>query len=260
MLISEESPKRIREVIRNGNYRGDTANLAPGRVQANLVILKKDLALDFLSFCTVNPKPCPVIEVTTPGDPVPRISAPDADIRTDLGHYRVFKHGKLIEECSDIKSYWNDDMVAFLIGCSYSFEWILRSADIPLRHVQENCTVPVYKTNIQLNQVGVFKGTMAVSMRPLKPDYAIRAIQITSRYPLVHGAPVHMGFSEQIGIDINQPDFGNVVTIKDGELPLFWGCGVTPQIVAMESGVEFMITHSAGRMFITDLFVKDFGI
>jgi len=258
-MLSEKTPKEIRESIRKGEYRGDTANLAPGRIQANLVILKKNLALDFLSFCTVNPKPCPVIEVTSPGDPVPRISAPDADIRTDLGSYRVFKNGKLAEECSDIKKYWNDEMVAFLIGCSYSFEWILRSAEIPLRHVEENCTVPVYTTNIQLNKVGIFEGTMAVSMRPLRPEDAIKAIQITSRYPLVHGAPVHFGFPEKIGIDINKPDFGNRVTINDGEIPLFWACGVTPQIVAMESGVEFMITHSAGHMFLTDLYVKDFG-
>lgn len=259
-MLKNESPRVIREVIRRGEYSGDTSGFAPGHVQANLVILKKEIAMDFLAFCQANPQPCPVIEVTSAGDPEPKMSAPGADLRTDLGSYRVFRDGQLVDECPDITAYWRDDLVAFLIGYSYSFEWILRDAGLSIRHIEENKGAPVYFTNIPLKPFGMFHGTMAVSMRPFVPKDVVRAIQITSRFPQVHGAPVHLGFPESIGIDIDKPDFGGRVTIREGELPVFWACGVTPQIVAMRSGVDFMITHSAGRMFITDLKVQDYSV
>lgn len=257
-MLNEKSPVEMREAIRKGEFSEDTSNLTPGRVQANLVIVKQEIAFDFLAFCNANPIPCPVIEVTRPGDPVPKISAPGSDIRTDVGSYRVFKYGKLIDECHDIKKYWDYTMVAFLIGCSFSFDWILRNEKIPLRHIEENCTVPTYITNIKLNKVGIFKGTMVTTMRPFNSENAIKAIKITSRYPKVHGAPIHIGFPEQIGVNLNKPDFGSKVNIKNGEIPLFWGCGVTPQVVAIQSGVDFMITHSPAHMFLTDLYINDF--
>ena len=260
MNLRDEAPDKIRKAIRADEYNGDTSGYAAGRVQANLVIVKKDIAFDFMLFCHANPKPCPVIEVTQAGDPEPKISAPGADLRTDLGGYRVFQDGNLVDECTDIKKYWANDLVAFLIGCSYSFEWVLRSADIRLKHIEKGCGVPVYKSSIPLQPVGRFKGNMVTSMRPLNSEDTVKAIQITSRYPQVHGAPVHIGAPENIGVDLEKPDFGTRLELEAGELPVFWACGVTPQAVALESGVDFMITHAAGRMFITDQWVKDLAV
>lgn len=248
------SPSNIRELIRTGKITGPTAGMSKGYTQANLAILKKEYAYDFLLFCQRNPKSCPLIDVTDIGSFTPNSIAKDADIRTDIPKYRIYKDGEYSEEVADITDYWEDDMVAFLIGCSFTFETPLLEAGIPIRHIEENCNVPMYKTNIPCVKAGIFEGPTVVSMRPMSSADAIRAVQITSRFPDVHGAPIHIGDPSQIGIsDLTKPDFGDSVTIKDGEIPVFWACGVTPQAVAMQSKPSIMITHAPGCMFISDL-------
>jgi len=248
------SVEELREVIRRSEFTSPTPGLAPGYAQANLVILPQKYAFDFLLFCLRNPKPCPVLDVTEPGSPVPRLAAPTADLRTDLPKYRVWEKGVLKDEVTDITPYWREDLTAFLLGCSFTFEAALLGAGIPVRHIEENRNVPMYITNLQCVPAGVFHGPMVVSMRPIPPSQVIRAVQVTSRYPSVHGAPVHIGDPAVIGIkDINKPELGEAVTIKPGEVPVFWACGCTPQAVAMEAKPDFLITHSPGHMFITDL-------
>lgn len=243
-----------RHLIRAGKIPGTTAGMAPGFVQGNLAILPKELAADFQRFCSFNPKPCPIIGVSEPGNPhIPSLGA-DLDIRTDVPGYRVWKNGEMIAEVSDIMDYWRDDLVAFVIGCSYSFEEALVEDGIEIRHISCNVKVPMYRTNIQTTPAGPFHGPMVVSMRPLKAADAIRAIQITSRFPAVHGAPVHIGDPALIGInDISKPDYGDAVPINAGEMPVFWACGVTPQSVIATAKPEFCITHSPGSMLVTDL-------
>lgn len=244
----------VRHACRAGDWTEQTSGLAPHFAQANLVILPKDDAFDFLLFCKRNPKPCPVLDVTEPGSPVPLNSAPGADLRTDLPRYRVWRNGQLVDEPTDIASYWKPDFVSFLIGCSFSFEAGLIQAGIPVRHIELGCNVPMYRTNVACQPAGKFHGPLVVSMRPLKPADAIRAVQITSQFPDVHGAPVHFGAPEQIGIkDLQRPDFGDAVPIAADEVPVFWACGVTPQAAVMAAKPEFVITHSPGCMFVTDL-------
>jgi uncharacterized protein YcsI (UPF0317 family) len=240
--------------IRAGKIRGNTAGLAPGYVQGNLMILPQNLAQDFLLFCQRNPQPCPILAVSETGNPfLPSLGA-DLDIRTDIPSYRVWKEGVMVDEPDEIGDVWRDDLVSFLLGCSFSFEQALTEAGVPIRHIEQGCNVPMYRTNIPTEAAGVFHGPMVVSMRPMKPADAIRAVQVTSRFPRVHGAPVHLGMPEQIGIrDLQRPDFGDPVEIKEGELPVFWACGVTPQSVAMAARPPFCITHSPGSMLITDL-------
>ncbi|MDI2589075.1 putative hydro-lyase [Psychrobacillus sp. NEAU-3TGS] len=248
------SPNDLRAKIRVGEITGPTAGMAKGYTQANLAILKKEHAFDFLLFCQRNPKSCPLVDVTEIGSYTPSLIGNEADIRTDIPKYRIYKDGVFTDEVTDIKEYWEDDMVAFLIGCSFTFETPLLEAGIPIRHIEEECNVPMYKTNIACEKAGVFEGSTVVSMRPMSHKDAIRAIQITSRFPGVHGAPIHIGDPSQIGIsNIEKPDFGDAVTIKEGEVPVFWACGVTPQAVAMQSKPSIMITHAPGCMFISDL-------
>jgi uncharacterized protein YcsI (UPF0317 family) len=225
-----------------------------GYVQANLVIVPRDLAYDFLLFCQRNPKPCPLLDVTEPGNPEPRLVAPGADLRTDLPCYRVYRKGELVEEPTDLRGWWRDDLVAFLIGCSFTFENALLQAGVPLRHIEAGCNVPMYRTNIACRPAGVFRGPMVVSMRPLSAVDTVRATQICARFPKAHGTPVHFGSPQDIGIrDLNKPDFGDPVSILAGEAPVFWACGVTPQAVAMEVRPPLLITHKPGHMFVTDL-------
>jgi uncharacterized protein YcsI (UPF0317 family) len=239
---------------RSGEFTEQTSGVAAGYAQANLAVLPQELANDFLLFCQRNPKPCPLLDVTEVGSPVPEAVAKDADLRSDLPRYRVWEHGELVDEPTDIHDRWRDDFVAFLLGCSFTFEAALLRAGVPVRHIQQGVNVPMYRTNIACQPAGVFHGPMVVSMRPLKPADAIRAVQITSRYPAVHGAPVHLGLPEQIGIgDLSGPDFGDAVEVHADELPVFWACGVTPQSVAMSARPPLMITHSPGCMFVTDV-------
>lgn len=255
------SPTEVRDLIRKQVITGPTAGMSLGFTQANLVILKKEYAFDFLLFSHRNPKPCPLLDVTEPGSWIPSKIAKEADIRKDIPKYRIYKDGVFTEEVNDITEYWEDDMVGFLLGCSFTFETPLLQSGIPIRHIEENCNVPMYKTNIPCEKAGVFEGPTVVSMRPMKPEDAIRAVQITTRYPAVHGAPVHIGDPSLIGIqDISNPDFGDAVTIKKGEIPVFWACGVTPQAVAMQSKPSIMITHAPGCMFISDVKDEKFSV
>lgn len=254
MDLSKASPAAVRAMIRTGEITGQTSGMCDGYAQANLAILPKDLAFDFLLFTQRNKKPCPVLDVTEAGSPVPRLTAPGADIRTDIPRYRIYRKGELTDEVTDISSFWRDDLVAFLLGCSFSFEAPMIEAGLEVRHITDHHNVPMYKTNIECVPAGVFHGPMVVSMRPMKPADAIRAVQITTRMPFVHGAPIHIGDPEAIGIhDIDKPDFGEPSEIRPGEVPVFWACGVTPQAVAMAVRPEFMITHAPGHMFITDI-------
>lgn len=243
----------VRHQARQQILMGPTANLAPGHVQANLAILPKALAADFTLFCLRNPKSCPLVAVSEPGETAIEALGADLDIRTDVPRYRVWRHGALVDEVSDISSYWRDDLVTFAIGCSFSFEEALIADGIDVRHISQGRNVPMYRTNIPTHPAGVFKGPTVVSMRPMKAADAIRAIQITSRFPAVHGAPLHLGDPRLIGInDLDQPDYGDPVEIREGEIPVFWGCGVTPQSVIAAAKPDFSITHAPGHMLVTD--------
>ena len=254
ILPATLSPRELRQFIRVRGFRAPTSGLAVGFVQANLVILPANLAGDFLRYCQRNPKPCPVLAVSEPGEvQLPSLAA-DLDIRFDLPCYRVWQKGVLVEEPLDIASYWRDDLVSFAIGCSFSFEQALVDAGISLHHWREGRNVAMYRTNIQTVPAGVFGGPMVVSLRSLSATDAIRAIQICSRFPSVHGAPIHIGDPALIGIgDLMKPDYGDTPTCLPGELPVFWACGVTPQAVIAEAKPDFCITHAPGCMLVTDL-------
>ena len=244
----------VRQACRAGLWTRPTCGLASGYSQANLVILPKDWAFDFLLFCQRNPQPCPLIEVTEPGNWIPTRSAPRADLRTDLPCYRVWRDGELVEERAIITDLWQDDFVAFLIGCSFTFEGALLAARLPVRHLELGTNVPMYRTTRECVPAGRFHGPLVVSMRPMLPADAIRAVQVTAAFPGSHGAPVHLGFPDQIGIaNLDQPDYGDPVPVHPGELPVFWACGVTPQAVLMAARPPLAITHAPGMMFVTDL-------
>jgi uncharacterized protein YcsI (UPF0317 family) len=247
--------------VRAGLHRGPTAGLAPGFVQGNLAILPQKIAADFLRFCQRNPKPCPVIGTSAPGDwRVPELGN-DLDIRTDLPRYRVWRQGELVAEPETVADFWRDDLVSFVIGCSFSFEEALLAEGIELRHITQRCNVPMFRTSIATEEAGPFHGPMVVSMRPLTPADAIRAVQITTRFPSVHGAPVHIGKPELIGIkDVMKPDYGDAVEVRDDELPVFWACGVTPQSVIATVKPDFCITHYPGSMLVTDRKNTEFAI
>jgi uncharacterized protein YcsI (UPF0317 family) len=248
------SGAEVRRLARCGELTGPTPGWALGFVQANLVVVPRELAFDFLLFCQRNPKPCPLLEVTEPGSPEPRLTAPGADLRTDVPRYRVYQHGELVDEPPDLKTWWREDLVAFLLGCSFTFETALLQAGVPVRHVEMGCNVPMYRTTIACRPAGMFRGPMVVSMRPLTPAQTVKAVQICTRLPRVHGAPIHFGDPEAIGIhDLARPDFGDPVEIRAGEVPVFWACGVTPQAVAMASRPALLMTHKPGHMFVTDL-------
>lgn len=255
MLSKSSHPKDVRLACRRQQHSGNTSGLAAGFVQANMVILPKADANDFLQFCHLNPKPCPIVAMSAqPGDTGIAAIAADLDIRSDLPSYRLFRQGELVQELQDIRDLWRDDLVTFFLGCSFSFEEALLADGLEIRNITEGVNVPMYRTSIRCQSAGKFSGPMVVSMRPMKPADAIRAIQICSRFPQVHGAPVHFGDPAAIGIsDLNQPDFGDAVSIKPGEVPVFWACGVTPQLAIAEAKPELCITHSPGCMLVTDI-------
>jgi len=249
-----QTGEEVRLAARRGELTGQTSGMAPGYAQANLAILPREFAEDFEQFCRLNAQACPLLDVTPPGSALPKNAAPDADLRTDLPKYRVWRDGVLIDEPTDVLDFWHEDFVSFLIGCSFTFEAALLKAGIPVRHIAQGLNVPMYRTNIPCTPSGIFHGPLVVSMRPLNPADAISAVQITSKYPTMHGAPIHLGFPDKIGItDINKPDFGDAVEIGDGEFPVFWACGVTPQSVIMAAKPPLAITHSPGCMFLTDI-------
>jgi uncharacterized protein YcsI (UPF0317 family) len=253
--------REVRLMIRRGEFSGATAGVAPGTVQGNLAILPGALATDFLRFCHLNPKPCPLLASAAPGDWRLPALAEDLDIRTDLPRYRVWRDGRIVDEPTDVLRWWRDDLVSFVIGCSFSFEEALIEAGIELRHITHGCAVPMYRTSIPTIPAGPFHGPLVVSMRPLKPADAIRAVQVTTRFPSVHGAPVHIGKPELIGIaDLSKPDYGDPVPVNDDEIPVFWACGVTPQSVVQTVKPEFCITHYPAAMLVTDRRNSEFSI
>ena len=249
-----EKSAKARTIIRSGAWTGHTSGLAEGHVQGNVVILPELLANDFLRFCQRNPKPCPLLAVSEPGQPMLSGLGADIDIRTDVPRYRVWRDGVLADQPTDISELWRNDLVTFVIGCSFSFEQALLEAGIPLRHIAQQRNVAMYRSNIPTTPAGPFNGPMVVSMRPFKALDAIRAIQITSRFPNVHGAPVHIGNPALIGLaDLANPDYGDAVDVLPDEIPVFWACGVTPQAAILQARPEFCITHAPGAMLITDL-------
>ena len=255
MDYSKMSPAEVRQLIREGKITGQTSGMCDGYAQGNLLILPFEQAYDFLLFTQRNPKSCPVLEVGDVGSRlVKAMASGKGDIATDLPKYRVWENGVMTAEVTDISHLWRDDFVYFLIGCSFSFEGELLAADVPVRHIEEGRNVPMYLTNIECEPAGIFHGKTVVSMRPMPADQAIKAVSITASMPRVHGAPIHIGDPSVIGIkDIHNPDFGESVTINEGEIPVFWCCGFTPQSVVMSAKPPIAISHAPGHMFITDV-------
>lgn len=260
MSAAEESAASFRLRCRRRELNGPSAGQAPGFAQANLVMVPREHAWDFLVFCQRNPRPCPLIEVTDAGSWNPIGAASGADLRTDLPRYRIYREGALVDEPTDVVSHWRADLVSFLLGCSFTFENALLREGLSVRHLEEfddsgrSKNVPMYRTTIACRPAGVFSGPLVVSMRPMPAEQAIRAIAITSRYPWAHGAPVHLGNPSAIGVeDLDQPDWGDRVSLRPGEVPVFWACGVTSQAALLEARLSFAITHAPGCMFVTDL-------
>lgn len=247
------TPVEARHLIRSGAYDAPTSGLCPGYAQANLIILPKEQAYDFLLFAQRNPKPCPLLEVTEVGAREATICATDCDIATDFPKYRIYRHGELVEEVADVSAYWRDDLVSFVIGCSFSFESELVEAGIEMRHNTMGRNVSMYLTGVDCVPAGSMSGKMVMSMRPIPHDQIVKAVQLSGAIPKVHGAPLHIGDPAAIGVkDIAHPEFGDPVDIREGEVPVFWACGVTPQSIVMNSKPEFAITHAPGCMLITD--------
>jgi uncharacterized protein YcsI (UPF0317 family) len=253
-----QTPGEVRLACRDGRQTGPTPGLANGHAQANLVIVPAAHAADFREFCARNPRPCPLLEELPPGEFRTRIVAASADIRTDLPCYRVWRDGKLAEERPDIEALWESDWCAFLLGCSFSFEEALEAAAIEVRHITERRNVPMYITSRACEASGPFSGPLVVSMRPLRPADVPRAVEITSRFPRVHGAPVHVGDPAQLGIgDLGTPDFGDPPLVREGEVPCFWACGVTPQQALQAAKLPIAVTHSPGCMLVCDVLNAD---
>lgn len=247
-------PREVRRMIRSGAHVGHTGALAPGYVQANLAILPKDYADEFAQFCQRNPKPCPLLAMSEPGEVGLPDLCEDLDIRTDVPSYRVFRDGERVGDVGDIRDLWQDDFVIFAMGCSYSFEEPMVDAGLYLRHWDDASTVSMYLTNIDCAPSGRFSGKMVVSMRPFTPADVVKAVQITSRYPRVHGAPIHIGKPEMIGVeDVNKAWQGDDPMIGDDQLPVFWACGVTPQSVVQQAKPPICITHTPAHMLVTDV-------
>ncbi|HMB36825.1 MAG TPA: putative hydro-lyase [Methylomirabilota bacterium] len=248
------SAAELRAAARRGEWRGTTAGHCPAYQQANVVILPEEAAIEFAAFCTRNPTPCPIIEITPPGDPEPARAAPRADLRTDVPGYRIYRKGELAEQRGDIQDLWRDDLVTFLLGCSFTFEHALIEAGVSVRNVECGTMVPMFVSSLICLPAGRFHGPMVMTMRPI-PEAQVQLVrELSARYPHAHGAPLHVGDSQAIGIaDLGRPDYGDPVSILSGEVPVFWGCGVTPQAVAIEARAELMITHEPAQMFLTDL-------
>jgi uncharacterized protein YcsI (UPF0317 family) len=246
--------QELRALVRSGAHTGPTAGLAPGYVQANVVILPAAAADEFEAFCAANARACPLLERTATGSPEPRRSAPGADLRTDVPRYRVFRHGLAEpDDQTEIVGLWRDDLVGFLLGCSFTFERALMSAGLEVRHVRLGRNVPMYRTSVACKPAGRFAGRLVVSMRPYRQDQVDRVAAITGRFPAMHGAPLHVGNPAALGIaDLARPDFGEPVPVAPDEVPVFWACGVTPQLALAAARPELAITHSPGCMFVTD--------
>ncbi len=259
-MAAELSPQELRTHIRNGQWTQPTSGASKGYIQANLVMMPQEQAFDFLLFCVRNPKPCPILDVLEPGRFEPAI-APGADLRTDLPRYRIYSNGELRDEVPDVSGLAHSGMVSFLLGCSFSFENAMLAAGLPIRNIEEGKNVSMYVTRRDCRPAGPFSSKLVVTMRPMTPAQAVRAVQITTRFHLTHGAPVHIGDHREIGInDLDRPEFGDPVTIRTGEIPVFWACGVTSQVAATSVPLPLIITHSPGHMFVSDLKDEDLTI
>lgn len=248
------TPSQARRAMAAGEITGPTAALCPGHGQANLVILPRDWAFDFLLFGLRNPRACPILEVLDPGQTHTRVLAERADVRSELPRYRVFEHGRLVDEPTDIDRHWRGDLVSFFLGCSFSFDAALAAAGLPVRHLDEGRNVPMYRTSLPAAPAGRLSGPLVVSMRPMPPELVPEARRVSGRFGGAHGAPVHAGDPGVLGIaDLAAPDYGEAVTVHPGEIPVFWACGVTPQAAIAQSGPPLAITHAPGHMFICDL-------
>ena len=251
--IGKASPKKLRNIFRTGSYQGTTAGMSDGYTQGNLAIIPERFALDFSRFCQRNPKSCPIVGVSDTGNPLMFTLGEEIDIRSDIPSYNVYREGQLETTQPSVEHLWGDDSVAFVIGCSFSFEEALTQAGVPLRHQELGRTCPMYRTNIENIRSGPFGGTMVVSMRPMSAADSIRASAITARFPHTHGMPVHIGSPKEIGIkNIEKPDWGDPTEFKNNEVPVFWACGVTPQNAIQEAGIPLVVTHTPGSMLITD--------
>lgn len=252
------NPYDLREQIRLGKFSKPTTGVSLGYAQGNVVIIDKEYAFDFLLFSYRNPKACPILYVSEPGEINLEKVAKDSNIYTDVGKYRVYKNGVLAEECSDVLKYHSDNMVAFIIGCSFTFEAELLKSGISIPHINASRNVSMYNTSIKLEDAGRFRGNTVVSMRAIKAKDISKAVQISSKFSRVHGGPIHIGKPEEIGImELSKPDYGDYTDIKDDEIPVFWACGVTPQNALMQSKIPFAITHAPGYMFVTDIKNRD---
>jgi len=246
------TPSSVRQEIRNNSYAGHTAGLCDGKLQCNLAVLNYSVAKDFESFCQLNAIACPLLDISSRGDPCFRHLDKEMDLRTDLPSYNIYQLGKKVAQVKDVKKYWTDDLIAFAIGCSFTFERALLDAGIPVRHRQDNHTVPMFRTNIPLKQAGPFGGSTVVSMRPIPAHDIDKLNAICGLYPHAHGAPLHVGDPEEIGIqDITSPDWGDAARIADDDILVFWGCGVSSQEAILKAKLDMCITHSPGAMLIT---------
>ena len=264
----DRSPAReFRSLCRSGEFDGQTSGFAPGFVQANFVALPLEHAFDFLAFCLRNPKACPLLDVTMPGDPCPHTVAPGADLRTDIPRYRVWRDGVVADEVTDLTSdeLWGPRTVGFLLGCSFSWEQMLVDDGLTPRQIEEGRNVPMYRTRLRNAPVGPFGGDLVVSMRPYPPEQIERVAKLTSRYPGAHGGPIHWGAPDALGLSAAQvydgdPDWGERVSVRDGELPVFWACGVTPQAALIEARLPLAVTHAPGHMLVTDLLDRELQV
>jgi len=255
------TPTEFRKKVRNNEFQKPTAGMCPGYAQTNLIVLPWEDAYDFLLFAQRNPKPIPILEVTEVGSRELQTLGNDIDVATDFPKYRIYRNGKMVDEYLSVVDFWREDLVSFLIGCSFSFEDLLVDAGIEIRHITEKANVPMFNTNIPLKQAGKFSGNMVVSMRPIKSSQIATAVNVTNRLPGVHGAPIQIGNPAEIGIyDLANPDYGDAVTINENEIPVFWACGVTPQAAVMASKPKFAITHSPGHMLITNISNKELSV
>ena len=246
------SPELARQRYRAGLV-APTSGWSAGYTQANLVALPREWAFDMLLFGQRNPQPVPLLDVTDPGSTRTAL-APEADLRTDLPRYRVWRDGELVDEPVDVTDVWQPDLVTFLIGCSFSFDTALVAAGIPVRNIEQDRNVSMYRTDLDCRSAGRLSGPLVVSMRPIPGALVPAAVQITARMPQVHGAPVHVGAPGALGIrDLADPDYGDPVDFEPGDVPVFWACGVTPQAALAASRPPFAITHAPGHMFVTDV-------
>ena len=247
------SAKKLRSLIAKGKFQKSTSGYCQSNIQANFLALPKNFAFSFEKFAKQNSKPIPVLEVIQDSHYSTKL-AQGANLLNEIPFYNIIEQGKVVKTVDNIEKYAHQDLTYFLIGCSFSFEKAILQEGISLRHIELKQNVAMYNTNIPLNPVEPFKGSMVVSMRPILKQRVPDVCEITQAYAKMHGSPVHIGSPAMIGIqDIHSPDYGDAVTIQSDEVPVFWACGVTVQYILEQIKIPFAITHKPGFMFISDL-------